>query len=137
MPMVVASGTLVLALVGLVRDSLTKGGNLGPNAKSEESVLVSKAGTTSEAAGKDSRGEWVSYLVQMGWLFGFILSIYVVGLTISLILFVLSYMKWLGCRWWTATVSAVVLTAFLYGLFVRILDIDFYPGLVFSLYSSE
>jgi len=72
------------------------------------------------------------YLIHGAWVGAFVLGIYVLGFTAAVSVFVLLYMKRLGTKWRDAIIFAIIVPAFLYGLFELALDIELYRGLVFG-----
>lgn len=110
LPLLISSSLIILAIIGL--------GN--------EMVAEKRQPTTGsgEAAGEEVR----PYLLNGGWVAGFVLGIYLLGFMVALPLFTLFYVRWLGARWLTAMVSAVVFTAVIYGLFELALKITLYRG---------
>lgn len=116
LPIIVASIVLVSAGVGLSREVTRK-----PKIAGE---------------GKRGKGEaglsWWSYLIHGGWVVGFFTAIYLVGFVISIPLFVLLYMHYLGARWLTATIYAAITTGLVYAVFQVAMQIDLYWGLLFK-----
>ncbi|MFH0914788.1 MAG: tripartite tricarboxylate transporter TctB family protein [Chloroflexota bacterium] len=78
--------------------------------------------------GKKSGGDLKGYLLNGTWLAGFALGIYTLGFLISMPVFVLAYMRWLGTRWRTAGIFAIVTSALIYGIFEQGLDIELHRG---------
>ncbi|MFH1003714.1 MAG: tripartite tricarboxylate transporter TctB family protein [Chloroflexota bacterium] len=75
---------------------------------------------------------WGGYLVHGAWIVGFALAIYLIGFLAVIPLFTLAYMKFQGTRWLTSVITAVVLTAVIYGLFDILLQIRLYEGRLFT-----
>lgn len=73
-----------------------------------------------------------AYLPIGAWIVGFLLVIYLLGLLIACPLLVFSYMKRHGTSWLTAIISAIVTPVVVYFGFQIALEIDLYPGLLFS-----
>ena len=97
-----------------------------------------KAARSSGTAATEGTGQpgvmgqetWRGYLLNLGWVVGFLLGIYLLGYLIAIPLFVLLYMKRLGARWLTAIISAVVTTGLIYALFEIALELKLYRGLL-------
>ncbi len=75
---------------------------------------------------------WQQYARVGAWLAGFFLAIYVVGFLAAIFLFMLGYMKTHGTKWLIATIFAIVTTTIVYGLFVALLKVYLYKGLLFG-----
>lgn len=120
LPLVISSIVFVLAGIGLTREIL---------ARDKQGMPISKGRTSGgEAAGEG----WHGYLLNIAWIVGFLLSIYLLGFTIAIALFVLLYMKWLGTRWRVAITCAILTPSVVYGLFEVALGIELYRGLVLT-----
>ncbi|MFH0913905.1 MAG: tripartite tricarboxylate transporter TctB family protein [Chloroflexota bacterium] len=113
MPILFGSIVFFLAAIGLWQE-LRKEGKAEGEAKSK---------------GK-SREPWGRSLVNFGWVIGFLLVIYLLGHVIAIGVFVLSYMKWLGTRWGTAVLWAVVAAFGIYFAFEIGLQLPLYRGLI-------
>ena len=72
------------------------------------------------------------YLVIGVWLAVFALAIYLVGLTIAIALFIISYAKTHGTRLWLGITFALLTAGFIYGMFGYVLGLDLYEGLLIS-----
>jgi hypothetical protein len=71
-------------------------------------------------------------LVMFGWLFGFLLSIKLLGFIVSIPLMVFSYLKFQSRESWrTSIVLTVIAFIFFYMLFVKLLTLPFPEGLLF------
>ena len=71
-------------------------------------------------------------MLNLAWLWGLGIGIYLAGYAVAIFLFVLLYMKWLGARWRTAIVCAIISPLVVYGVFQLALKMDLYRGLLFS-----
>ncbi len=67
-----------------------------------------------------------------GWAAGFSLVIYLLGFHIAVPLFAFFYLKWRGRSWLTAIIFAVVVLAFVYGVFELGLKAPLFKGLIFG-----
>ena len=67
-----------------------------------------------------------------GWAASFSLAIYLLGFHIAVPLFAFAYLKWRGRSWLIASIFAVAMLAFTYGVFELGLKAPLYKGLVFG-----
>lgn len=81
---------------------------------------------------EESKATRRGYLLAGAWIAGFTLASYLLGLLTAVPLFVFSYMKMHGTRWRTSIIFATVILAIVYFGFQRMLEIDLYPGLLFT-----
>lgn len=120
LPMIISGVVILMASVGLVGEITTR----------------RKSGTTTaldtEDSGEAAGESWQQYALVGVWLAGFFLTIYVVGFLAAIFLFMLGYMKTHGTKWLTSTIFAIVTTTIVYGLFVALLKVYLYKGLLFS-----
>ncbi|MFH0913903.1 MAG: tripartite tricarboxylate transporter TctB family protein [Chloroflexota bacterium] len=89
-----------------------------------------KAGKEEKKTAGEAKETWRRSLVNFSWVIGFLLGIYLLGYTIAIVIFVSSYMKWLGTRWLTAIVWAVVTSAAIYSAFQFGLQLPLYKGII-------
>ena len=101
------TGAFVMAAIGLAREIWGK-------ARPE---IINETG-----GGAEATESWSQYLVIGAWGAGFFLAIYLLGFFIAIPLFILSAMKLGGTRWWVAAILAILVTAFIYGLFDGLSD---------------
>ncbi len=120
LPLTFASLILVLAVMRLWREIKAGGETAGTTADDETG-----------SASADAVG-WRGYLVHGSWVVGFALGIYLLGFLVAIPIFMLAYMRWLGTRWLTVIISAIVTPAILYGLFEIALKTVLYRGLLFT-----
>ncbi len=116
LPLLISSVVFVLAGIQFTREILVK----------EMPISADKTG------GGAAKEKWRGYLPNMAWIVGFLLSIYLLGFTISAGPFILGYMKWLGTRWRTTIIFAVLVPFTIYGLVEVALGVELYRGLVLS-----
>lgn len=70
-------------------------------------------------------------LVTFAWIVGFFLLIVLVGFPIAVLLFLLLNLKLQAREGWPLTlILTAATTVFFYGLFIRLLDINFYEGVI-------
>ncbi len=129
LPILFGGAILLLATIGLVRE--IKAGNRpgAPVSKNEAGETVSQGDTDQLEEIKES---WPKLLLHAAWIVGFLLSIYVLGFIISIPLFVISYMRYMGTRWLTGIISAVAATAVAYFGFEVGLEVELHPGLLLT-----
>lgn len=109
---------LILGAIQLVRETSARG----------KPKAVTAAVSTTAKPKESGRG----YLINVAWIGGFVLFIYLLGILISTTIFVLAYMRWLGARWHVAIISAIITPTLIYALFQRALEIELPWGLLFS-----
>lgn len=119
LPMIVGSIVLLLAAIGLWGEILTEREQNSPAGGEESQGLM-----TEETLG--------GYLANLSWLVGFLVGIYLVGYLLTIPIFVLSYMKRLGTGLMVATISSLITTAFIYGVFEMALELRLHRGLLFT-----
>jgi hypothetical protein len=70
-------------------------------------------------------------VVTFAWIVGFFVLIILVGFPIAVLLFLFLNLKWQAKESWPLTVILTAATSvFFYGLFIRLLDIPFYEGVI-------
>jgi hypothetical protein len=116
MPVVIGSLVAFLAALGLAKELRARRRPAAPS--HDESDLAQET--------------WGGYVVNVGWLLGFLLAIYLLGYLMAIPLFVVLYTKRLGSGFLAAIVSAVIVAAFIYGAFELALEVKLYRGLLFS-----
>ena len=72
-------------------------------------------------------------ITMFGWLLGFFFSIWLLGFSITIPLMVFSYLKIQSNEKWTISIILTVMAwLFFYFLFVRLLNLPFPDGLIFT-----
>ena len=117
MPYLGVSIGLLAAVIGLVRTVLLKEA-LVAGVRSDEARMEAEEGLQG----------WRRYMVFV-WLAVVYVTFAVFGIVIGTGLFVGSYMKFYGARWWIAVLFAIVTPAFIYLLFKVALGLYLYNGL--------
>lgn len=120
LPISIGGIVLVLTLIGLWNELRARG-------EREITAAVGEKDT-----GKRAIGGWGGYLINLAWIAGFVLGIYLLSFIIAIPLFMLSYMRWLGTSWRTAIIFTVLTPAIIYGAFEVVLRIELYRGLLFT-----
>lgn len=114
---------IAFSIVGLVLSAIQLRRELSARDKPK-----ADAASTTEKPKQSPRG----LLINLAWIGGFVLAIYLIGVVISVFLFVLTYVRWLGGRWRVAIIAAIVTPALIYGLFQMALDVSLPQGWLFS-----
>jgi len=120
LPIIFSSAILILSAIGLSRN-IKAGGQ--PDATLTEGKAVGN---------QETAESWRGYLPHGVWVVGFSIGIYFLGFIISIPIFVLAYMKYLGRRWIVAIISAVLAPVVIHVAFERALEIDLYKGLILT-----
>lgn len=118
LPIVFGSVILFLALIRLrieIRGS-----------DEPESTVTGGETSETEVVGDQLRRS----LPHLAWLAGLVSGVYLLGYLISLPIFIFSYMKWLGARWFVASASAVLFPAITYLGLKFGLDVELYGGVL-------
>lgn len=117
LPILVGSVVFILAAVQLLKE------------------LVAPVKTRSgiqEVPPGEVRGEVRRFSSTMGWLIGFFLSIYLLGVLVAVPAFIISYSKFRGRGWFTAIALGVTMTVVVYVAFEFLLKTPLYRGLIFG-----
>lgn len=123
LPLLIGSIVFVLAAVRLVQEMMT-------SVKPQTAVTQGGA-----AVAEETQMGLRAHLPIIAWILGTALGIFLVGFYITIPVFVLAYMKSHSIKWFTAIISAVITTGFMYGVFEVALRTELYRGLVFTLFS--
>lgn len=68
-------------------------------------------------------------LMIIGWILLLLTLIYLIGLSISIPIYLLLYLRFHACESWRLTCGlAAIIWILFYGLFIRLLDLHAYPG---------
>ena len=120
LPIMVSSLVLILVIAQLVRD-----------------VHADKSAQTTKKKGLHDRVKsWQTFRkfgAAIGWIIGFLISIFLVGHMISIPVFALAYLKSRGRGWLISVIYTTIISAFVYGVFGLGLQLSFYEGLLFTL----
>jgi uncharacterized protein YqgC (DUF456 family) len=94
--------------------------------------LIKELRTTSPK--KEGFGDKLpTYGVEIGWLIGLFVGVYLFGFIISPLLFATGYLKTHGLGWFRSILVAVILAGVVYLLFIYLLEMDLAPGLILEL----
>jgi uncharacterized membrane-anchored protein YitT (DUF2179 family) len=87
---------------------------------------------------KKQREEWEGEELELSqyktigiWVAAFAIAIYLVGFLIAIPAFIISYLKLNRSGWLKSSIMAVVMIAFIYGVFELLLKVELYRGLLF------
>jgi len=69
------------------------------------------------------------------WIVGLCLALYLFGFVVSIPVFTIAYIKSRGRGWGVSIGVAASLTAFVYVVFIELLQVDLFPGVVMDLLS--
>jgi hypothetical protein len=127
LPMIVSGLLLVLAAIELTREILAHKRAPGKNqAQAEGAYHV----TANEEVGLESDGDIRGDLVGFAWLMGMIIGTYLLGLLVSIPLFMLIYLINHGIGWIKSSVMAVVTVISTYLIFVKVLQVELFQGII-------
>jgi hypothetical protein len=116
-PLMAASIVFVLGAVQLVRD--IKG--IGKAAKPKDESV--------DATGiKNEFGRRFGVIIC--WMAGFFIVLYFFGFLVAIPIFVFSYLKLHGYRWFASIISAIILTVLIHSIFNIVLKAQLFSGLV-------
>lgn len=121
LPILFSGGVFALSAIGLWREIKAP-----PKPKAT-------AGTAEPPKEKKPEEGWRGYILNAAWITGFVLASYLVGFLITMPLFVLFYTRWLGSKWPTAIIAALISSAILYSAFEYGFKIQLFRGLLFDL----
>jgi hypothetical protein len=116
MPVLVSAMTLVLTVVALIQEFRGAAKTLN---KQEE-----------DGEPKKQDVPFSEYLQAFGWIVLLVVSVYVLGFYISIPLWMFFYFWKQGHRWWAAMLQGAGGALIVYLIFVVLLEIHFYPGLI-------
>ena len=89
-------------------------------------------------------GEWIArvrgidrcYPITLGWIVGFLISIFLLGFLVAIPIFAFLYLKLHGESWRLSIGLSVLAVGIIYCGFVMALKVSLYKGFLFSLLSS-
>ena len=109
----------VLAAIGLTNELTVK----------KRTKVTTTGDKTGEAEQAEESGRGL--LMAGTWIVGLFLGLYLLGIMLALPIYFFSYMKTHGVSWLTTIVFTIVIPAFIYILFVVVLEVRLHPGLIF------
>ena len=115
LPLIISGTVLVMVGIGLTRELLSQPG---------------AAATEDKASREEAKRNWRGYPVALAWICGLGLAIFLLGYAIALPLFITFYMKFLGTRWRTSVVFAVIITVVVVGGLELFPEVDLFRGLL-------
>ncbi|MDP2645833.1 MAG: tripartite tricarboxylate transporter TctB family protein [Desulfobacterales bacterium] len=72
------------------------------------------------------------YLLEGAWMVGFVAAIYFFGLLIAMACYGVAYMRTHGATWSMSFIVTALMTLFSYAVFSYVLEVTFYPGIIFE-----
>ena len=121
-PLIVASLVILLAVIGVIGELIKKNEAGGEEPQKPEEKKEEKNG---------EEETWRKYAQTGLWLLGLFAVIVIFGFLIAVPLFLLSYMIFHKTKWYISLSITVVTSAILYSVFVVLLNMNMYPGLLF------
>ena len=122
-PLAVSLPLFVVAVIGFIREVKRHGNS---EAEMETDTNEDEGGIAPKLHGLKA------YLPITGWVVGFAVGIYVIGMVVTIPVFILSYMRTHGIGWRTSIIASAVTTVTVWSLFELVLYIDLYRGLLFD-----
>jgi hypothetical protein len=127
LPLIVSGLLLVLAVIELTREILAHKRAPGKNQALPEGAPHV---TANEEVGLESDGDIRGDLVGFAWLMGMIIGTYLLGLLVSIPLFMLIYLINHDIGWIKSSVMAVVTVISIYLIFVKVLQVELFQGII-------
>ena len=87
---------------------------------------------TQEVPSDETRGEVRRFFSAMGWLIGFFLGIYLLGILLAIPLFIISFLRFRRRGWLISFGLGIIVCVCIYGAFEFALNAPLYRGLIFS-----
>jgi hypothetical protein len=119
LPILVSSGVLGLAVIGLAKELLQDKVDKVQSPKKEARYMRDKV-------------QWRRMLPHGAWVLGLALGIYILGYIVITPLFLIAYMRWLKVKWRTIIIDTVLVSVIIYFVFQFFLKVELYPGLLFK-----
>lgn len=127
LPTIVSGLLLVLAAIELTREILAHRRAPGKNQVQPEGAPHA---TANEEVGLESDGDIRGDMIGFAWLMGMIVGTYLVGLLVSIPLFMLIYLMNHGIGWIKSSVMALATVISIYLIFVKVLQVELFPGII-------
>jgi len=107
----------------------------------KKEISASKAGKPAVLSGdvdstRTPAGSARAYLIEGAWMSGCVAAIYLFGLLAGIVLFGVAYMKTHGASLAKSVLVTACIAFSCYAVFSYVLDVEFYPGLVFDALSE-
>jgi hypothetical protein len=93
---------------------------------------VSDAETEKQVSEEEAKETWPRYARTGIWLIGLFIAVYIFGFLIAVPVFLFVYMLIYKTRWYIALSITVISSAILYTVFVVLLKVSVYKGLIFT-----
>ncbi|MFH0914407.1 MAG: tripartite tricarboxylate transporter TctB family protein [Chloroflexota bacterium] len=122
LPLMLGGLILILAGTGLLREFR---GKRKPVKEGEEACAPKPS--------EEAREGFRRLLLNLVWVLGFFLGIYLVGFLVAIPIFVITYMLWLKVKWWQTVIYAVLAEGVIYAAFGIAFRVVFYRGLLIDL----
>jgi putative exporter of polyketide antibiotics len=118
-PLITCGLVILLAVIGILTEvrKQKKGGETEPK---------------KEVSEEEARETWPRYARTMAWLVGLFIAIYIFGFLIAVPVFLFTYMLVYKTRWYVALSITVVTSGILYTVFVVLLKVSVFKGLIFA-----
>ena len=131
LPTIVSSLIFVLAVVELTREILA---HRRVARKNQPKAERASGVDMNEEVGLEKAGDLRGDMVGFAWLMGMIIGTYLLGLLVSIPLFILIYLISHGIGWLKASIMAVVTVISTYLVFVKLLQLELFPGIIMELF---
>jgi hypothetical protein len=118
-PLITCGLVILLAVIGIMSEVRKQKAPGEPEPKKEVSE-------------EEARETWPRYARTGIWLVGLFVAVYIFGFLISIPVFLFTYMMVYKTRWYVALSITVVTSGILYTVFVVLLKVSVYKGLIFA-----
>lgn len=120
LPLIVSGAMVIMSLAGLIRAVVKY-----------RAPAAEAAGPREERKGREGRS-LVPYLRSSAWMVGLLVGVWLVGFIPSMFVMILAYLKTHQAKWLTSIITAALTTGVIYGLFVFLLDVELFEGILFG-----
>jgi hypothetical protein len=118
-PLITSGLVVLLAVIGILTEVRKQKNAVEPEPKKEVSE-------------EEARETWPRYARTGIWLVGLFIAVYIFGFLIAVPVFLFAYMLVHKTRWYVALTITVVTSGILYAVFVVLLKVSVYKGLIFA-----
>jgi hypothetical protein len=105
---------------------------IGISAELRKRKTAAEAAPEKEVSEEERRETWSRYARTGVWLLGLFAAVYIFGFLIAIPVFLFTYMLVYKTRWYIALSITVGTSAILYTVFVMLLKVSVYGGLIFT-----